>query len=550
MRVRPFRITTIAISAAAAMGAPAAPRPLALRHVGLSLPGPPAAIVSVDLDHDGRKDLLVVVAFTRWGSIAQDRVEDAVAVTEVVPALFDRREAHGFLARSDGTFTALPALELPTTVIGVEAGTPAHPVVALTDDGLAELRLGGSAGSETLTLEPLLSARPAFAGSGAFLADPGILQDVDGDGRLDAVIAGIGGIAIHRGTEAGGFAAEASFSARLPGDLRSALGTAASRNIPVPTFEDVDGDKTPDLVIRELDGWPQSLVVAKGLGAGRFAPPKRVALACLATAPQPRARRARDGDGGPPVAPLRVAWFGDLDANGHGDIVTREGIDTGKSDSKQAKSPSMRYRVFRLRPDLTVDPTPAQTFEAIGYAFSGALGDATDLEFIDLDGDHRKDLVTITIDFSVFQVLRALTAKKIGIGLEFHVVGQQQDGSFRLVAGQTLDEKLNLDLNHLEISRLGQFQGDFDGDGRTDFVHLGRGKTITIHRGEAGGRYPDKPDLAIALDQEPEDVMLVRVRDLDGDGRSDLAITRTGGTEDQRASAPVVLELYLSGEPK
>ena len=91
-------------------------------------------------------------------------------------------------------------------------------------------------------------------------------------------------------------------------------------------------------------------------------------------------------------------------------------------------------------------------------------------------------------NFSIFQALRALTSKKVGIGLEFHVVAQKPDGSFALVTGQSLDEKLNLDLNRLEVSRLGQFRGDFDGDGRVDFVHLGRGKTITIHRGQPGGR--------------------------------------------------------------
>ena len=47
----------------------------------------------------------------------------------------------------------------------------------------------------------------------------------------------------------------------------------------------------------------------------------------------------------------------------------------------------MRYRVHRMRPDLTVDPEPAITFDAVGWAFSGAFRDGIDLQFIDLDGD-------------------------------------------------------------------------------------------------------------------------------------------------------------------
>jgi hypothetical protein len=171
-----------------------------------------------------------------------------------------------------------------------------------------------------------------------------------------------------------------------------------------------------------------------------------------------------------------------------------------------------------------------------------------DLRFIDLDGDGRKDLVTVTLDFSMLQALRALTVKKVGIGLAFHVIAQRADGSFRLVPDQTLEETLNLDLNRVEISRLGQFQGDFDGDGRVDFVHLGRGTNVTIHRGQPGGRYPDKPDLTIALDEEPEDALLVRVRDFDGDGKSDLAITRTLAAPESGASATARLTLELSGD--
>jgi hypothetical protein len=65
--------------------------------------------------------------------------------------------------------------------------------------------------------------------------------------------------------------------------------------------------------------------------------------------------------------------------------------------------------------------------------------------------------------------------------------------------------------------------------------------------GSPEGRYADKADLSITLDEEPEDVMLVRVRDLDGDGRSDLAITRTLAPPEPGATSPARLEMMLSG---
>jgi hypothetical protein len=404
--------------------------------------------------------------------------------------------------------------------------------VALTDDGLSEFRLSGTQGAESLTLEPLLSEPSAFAGTGAILGDLTVLKDVDGDGVLDAVIPAQDGIAVHRG-ENGGFAEVASFRARLPGDERSSPLGWARRSVPIPRVEDVDGDGRVDLVV-DGAGSPPWVAIARGLGGGRFSPARKIALGALVR---------KDVD-------RSVAWTGDVEGNGHLAIVTREKVDTGKSDMKEVKKPLMRYRFHHLRPDFTVDPEPYTQFDAEGWAFSGAFRDGVDLQFIDLDGDHRKDLVTVTLDFSMFQALRALTAKKVSVGLEFHVIAQRPDGSFGLVPDQTLDETLHLDLNHLEISRLGQFQGDFDGDGRVDFVHLGRGKTVTIHRGQPGGRYPEKPDLTLSLDEEPEDVMLVRVRDFDGDGKSDLAITRTLTPPEAGASAPARLELDLSGAAK
>jgi hypothetical protein len=498
----------------------------------LDLPGPPAVVVAADLNHDGLRDLLIIAAYTRWGSIATDRVEDAIEVTQVVPALFDKREARAFLAQPGGTYRqAGPPLQIPTSVLSAEAGPESHPVVAVTDDGLSEIRLGSQSGSEMLTLEPLLDEPSAFAGTGQILAELSVLKDVDGDGVLDAVIPAADGIAVHRG-ENGGFAQTASFRALLPGDVRSTMGGTAGRHVPIPRVEDADGDGRADLVVRSLVGASPFIAIAHGLGGGRFAPPRTVDVSCLAQKENNR----------------RVAWAGDLEGNGRIVIVTREDVDTGKSDMKQVKKPTMRYRLHRLRPDLSVDRDPYTTFDADGWSFSGGFKDGIDLDFIDLDGDHRKDLVTVTLDFSMFQALRALTEKKVSVGLEFHVWAQQADGSFHLVPDQKLDETLHLDLNRLEISRLGQFKGDFDGDGRVDFVHLGRGKSVTIHRGQPGGRYPDKPDLELKLDEEPEDALLVRVRDFDGDGRSDLAITRTLAPGEPGATPAVKFELDLSGD--
>ena len=56
-----------------------------------------------------------------------------------------------------------------------------------------------------------------------------------------------------------------------------------------------------------------------------------------------------------------------------------------------------------------------------------------------------------------------------------------------------------------------------------DFLQVGRGRTVTIHRGQDGCRYPSQPDLTVKLEASPLDLSLVRVQDLDADGLSDLS---------------------------
>jgi hypothetical protein len=518
----------------------AKPRELSLRRVDLPLPGPPSVVLPVDLDADGRTDLVVVTAYTQWGSISNDRVENAVAITEVVPALFDHRELLPFLAQADGSYRAGPAFTMPASWIALAAGRGAAPIVALTEEGMSAVTWSKDKGLDTA---PLFDERSALAGGRAFLAEFHFLDDVDGDGFPDAVIPSADGIAVHRGLKDGTFEAQASFRARLPEDRVVARNGHVRHEVPVPRFFDADGDGKKDLVVDDLEASPPTIVIARGLGAGRFAAPQTIRLGCLS-------QRKEDETQGPPAPRRRVAWFGPLERNARPVVVTREALDNGKSDRKQAMAPQMRYGLYRLGADLSVPTVPESTFDAEGYAFSGAFRDGVDLEFLDLDGDGRKDLVTVTVDVSMFQVLRALTSKTIGIGLDFRVVAQGADGVFRPVPDQVLHEKLKVDLNRFEISRLGQFQGDFDGDGRIDFVHLGKGKAVTVHRGQPGGRYPEKPDLVVEVEDEPEDVLLVRVRDFDGDSRSDIAITRTLPAAETGASAPTRLERYLSSEPR
>src|SRR6185295_2526282 len=119
------------------------------------------------------------------------RIEGLVQISEVVPALFDKREAIAFLAGADGTYARLGApLELPPSVLSVEPGPAGVPVLALTDEGASSIRMASEpTGTDAdgnprpgLHLDPLISDPPVLAHSRTILPRMNLVQDLDGDG--------------------------------------------------------------------------------------------------------------------------------------------------------------------------------------------------------------------------------------------------------------------------------------------------------------------------------------------------------------------------------
>lgn len=522
----------VAISAAflAAVSFPAHGEALEFRRTEISLPAAPSRILSADLDGDGRRDLLTVVAYTRWGQVSSDRVEDAVMITEVVPALFERLEARAWLAEAGGGFVPVAApLPLDASVHAIDEGEGELPVVLMRDGGLWGIRAIREEGGAVLRFDVLREEAGAFDGSEAFLPTLRLTADVDGDGIREVLFPGRRDLFVLRaGRDA--IAGEPLARLPLPGD-RTISGLGATRVFLLPRVEDVTGDGVLDLVAVE-GGMPPDVWIAEGKGGGRFTPFRVLHLGCLPF-----------GQG---ESPAVLSHLGDLDGDGLPEVVLRKEVDIDRGQLKKVREPRWEYSFHRIGKGFEVGREPYLRFDVPGYASSGGFtGDEPD--FRDLDGDGRKDLVTLTLDFSVLQALRVLTTKRISIGVDFEVRVQRPDGSFRKAPNKGLDEKLKFDMDDLRVGRMAQFAGDFDGDGRIDFVHLGRGRTLTVHLGKPGGVYPEKPDLAVELAEEPQDLALVQVRDLDGDGRADLAVTRVGPPEDEAVSAPARVELLLSG---
>ena len=482
----------------------------------------------------------------RWTAI-----EGLVEVLTIVPSLIDRRELWVFLAQAEGGFRPLSSpLELDRSVLSLEVGPASLPIVAITDDGLSELRLTGDGTDAEAILEPLFEEPSLLRRTGTLLPDLGLSHDLDADGARDLLFPTPEGatVFLHRGElflEQG--AQRLVWPTELDGDETPLL-----RRFPLPTVRDVDGNGLPDLLLPDpREGW-RYFHVFLGDGDGRFQP----ALTPLEP-PENAAERqvdlgetSEDDETEEPA----VIYFGDIDGDGRAEYVTQEDLSTDDAGMRQgmreAKRPPFRYRFHAMNEGLEMNPEPFLELSALGYAFDGDGEVGVPGGFQDLDGDGRQDLITLTLDFSLMQAVRILATRRISIGLDFHIFCQNEEGRFRPVEGLDLSGKFRLDLDNFRIGQLSQFAGDFDADGKADFVQMGRGRTVSIHRGQDGCAYPPTPDLSLRLEEEPRDLQLVQVRDLDADGRSDLLIIQPQKIAEPGVTPPVRLDLYLSGDAR
>ena len=94
-----------------------------------------------------------------------DQVEGLVEVLTIVPVLLDRREVRAYLGQPEGGFAAAgEPLQLPLSILRLEAGPPGVPALALTDDGVERPPLRPAADGGGLRFEPVIDDPPVLAG--------------------------------------------------------------------------------------------------------------------------------------------------------------------------------------------------------------------------------------------------------------------------------------------------------------------------------------------------------------------------------------------------
>ena len=139
----------------------------------------------------------------------------------------------------------------------------------------------------------------------------------------------------------------------------------------------------------------------------------------------------------------------------------------------------------------------------------------------DLDGDGRLDLSFGSIDLGLGSLVSALLTGSISIHVSFHRMAENRCYAEEPSASERLRVEFDLSTGRSSVPVLRL--ADLDGDGRADLV-VGEGEDRLSIRSGAGS---DDLFAATAATVEvplPADGQLVTASDLDGDGRDDLVV--------------------------
>jgi len=457
------------------------------------LPGTVQAVRAADLDGDGRRDLVVLLATppaTAGGAPAQEVV---VLRTPATPAA--------------GTYfpaDALVRLPCDGPTAGLRATAAAVAVGRFGARGAVRLRFFAPAGVVDVdpvapTAPPTPVAGPSLLGRtpGAPLAFWDAVADLDGDGTDEVWW-----------PDAAGRVTVGAATIDVVERGHSTAGGLFGRTSRVPSWTpaDIDGDGRRELV--RLDG--TTLVIDHPVPREGPRAPVRVDLPFLAPDP----RRAPEEIRAPRLT------LADVDGDGTTDLLVT--LVQGRAD----KVGGLRTSLFHV-PGPVVDRATGKLAAIKGRLDTESV--ALHPRFVDLDGDGRLDYVADSIRGSTLDLIKRVMGAEPEI--TFTVVRfDPAAGTFARAPYVTFARAYSASqARNNTFGRSGFFEGDFDGDGKCDLLDLGNLRSLGVWRG-TGDEDAFKPVLLARAPVEGGDGELAPdavVGDLDGDGKAE-AVTWAG----------------------
>ncbi len=477
--MRPALALLLVAAPALAQAPPEAPQ-FAIER--LRVAGRLTAVHAEDLDGDGRRDLVALYADGQPPSVKRR-----------IAVFFDR---NGFRAAPDQVMDAPPGASFVQAVDVV--GDRKRELLFADAQGLACLPLGEHGFGAPRRL--LDVAGLALLPEEEELPWIEVARDWDGDGALEILLPTVDRVAVIARGPDGEWrrAGDLALPPRASYAVRGEQFEPRSRNywfraalvVPELTRGDWDGDGHPDLLAVVDD----DVTVFRGQPGGGFAgaPAAQVHLGARTAAETARGN-----------ASVQVSVL-DLDGDGVVDLVVNKVV--GGLGNMRAQTGFWYGRKGGGW------GRPAQVLQREGFA--GALS------FADLDGDGHPELIECATAIGFGDVARILFSRRLSVTFAVHRnrgrAGFSRDADAERPIDFPVDYSVGVDLDG-PFPSLG---GDFDGDGRPDFVGPKDVGALAVWRGGGKALIDEYPRAIVHLPLS----RYFRVVDLDGDKRADLVV--------------------------
>lgn len=495
---RALRLAALASLGLLLVSAPGAaparpPAPVSFERVDLKIGGRITEVIPIDLDGDGRKDLLV----TRG------------------------REALVYFQGADGSWKQVPHQRFrfhPRTIlfdVGDVDGDGKAELVLLWKDGAAAYSLRDVGGRLLYGLRPRRLVK-----SPSFFTRPvkkevrrkQLLRDLDGDRLLDLVLPRRDGFALLRNLGGGKLAPAVRLGAPPeavlnPGWDRLSGRLFAAYWFPNPTVAQFDGVDEPEVVLAR-EGTIFVYETAKQKDASGRAPLPTQERARYPIPDQKQFSRNVEN----PLEldftmPLQVL---DVDGDGRVDISSTHVGDGTTRLFRNGEDPAAAFK------------KPALTVRAKGVTFFSY--------YTDLDADGRLDLVLPRIDkISIWGIVKVLLTRSVDVEMLVHY--QRPDGSFPEEPDRIREVEVPVSINskgdrvRFGSSIVVSVEGDYDKDGHKDLIIREDDETLALYRGLPNRGREEDPSLEVEVPSLVDhQFCLPDVTDLDGDGRSDVVL--------------------------
>jgi hypothetical protein len=470
----------------------------------LEVPGQVWSVSAVDVDRDGKKDLVVFHVIGRRGN-----------------------DPHRFLSIFYQTASGFKPK--PDQTIEVPPGACCR-FVADVDPASPGLEIGfiGTRGAFCFTARNRVfdPSRPKrlFDDESFFDIAPGtqlpdwdpLVKDVDGDGRPDILFPRKGSFALYRQWPDGAFTRAAELSVEYSQHFGTAIETLLLNRfinyragLSKPALADIDGSRKLD-VVTYRDNALEVFLQKPGTAAlfGRD-PDKKMSIKMLTET------GAEAGGGGDDSYNSVNAEFADVDGDGLADVVLYRNV------GKVGLFESMRTQVlfYRARPGTGWNADkPDQVVNLKGLSINPAL--------IDVDKDGAKDLVVSSLRTDL--VTNAKRALFSSVTITYYVFRYDKKAK-KFHDAPDYSHDLSIDVSRIEgggTIPVANFSGDYDGDGYPDLLSLERPDEVRILPGKVESGFFSGEKLDYDEGEEAkipiETSNSIVIDDLNKDGKSDF----------------------------